>query len=108
MAWRNNVGATPARCPHCDGKLRHVRYGLANDSHKLNLRFKSSDLIAAIPKKIRQDQVGTIIAQFASIEVKKKGWTYSGSTREKAQLRWLKLIKHLGGIATFSTGDIKL
>lgn len=105
MSWRNNVGATPARCPHCDGKLRHIRYGLANDSHKLNAVFKSSDLIAAVPFKIQQKHVGRIIAQFAAIEIKKEGWVYSGTSSEKAQLNWLKLIARLGGLATFSTGN---
>lgn len=108
MAWRNNVGATPAKCPDCGEKQRPVRFGLANDSQKLNERIKSSDLIAAIPRLITQDMVGTTIAQFGSIEAKHPGWRYTGTEREQAQAAWLALVAKLGGYATFSTGDIEL
>ena len=108
MAWRNNVGATPAKCPDCGEKQRPVRYGLANDSPRLNERIKSSDLIAAIPRRITPDMVGTTIAQFGTIEAKHPGWKYAGTEREQAQAAWLALISKLGGFATFSTGDIEL
>lgn len=108
MAWRNNVGATPAKCKSCGAPAQPVRYGLANDSQKVNEKIKSSDLIVAIPRQITQEMVGTIIAQFGSIEVKPPGWKYTGKGREPAQAAWLALIKKLGGYATFSTGDVNL
>lgn len=107
-AWRNNVGATPSRCPSCNVKRRPIRYGLANDSKRLNKLFKSSDLILAIPRVITPDMVGTTLAQFGSVECKPSDWVYSGTEHEVAQKAWLTLIKQLGGFATFSTGGLKL
>lgn len=108
FAWRNNVGATPARCPDCNAPQRPVRYGLANDSNKLNARLKSSDLILAIPRTITAADVGSTVAVFGAVECKGPGWKYTGTERERAQLAWLTLIRRVGGIATFSTGDIEL
>ncbi len=112
-AWRNNVGATPAKietnCPKCGNhfaiKQPPVRYGLANDSMQLNAKIKSSDLILAIPRIITPQMVGTKIAQFGSVEVKKPGWKYTGTEREQAQALWLALIQEMGGFAVFSTGE---
>lgn len=116
MAWRNNVGATPAKvpvvCPKCafkhTVKQTPIRYGLANDSQKLNEKIKSSDLILAIPRTITRAMVGTTIAQFGAIECKRPGWTYRGTEAEQAQLAWLQLIAKIGGYATFSTGEVSL
>lgn len=108
MAWRNNVGATPTKCPDCGAKQRPIRYGLANDSHQLNEKIKSSDLICAIPRLIVPEMVGTTIAQFGSIEDKRPGWTYAGTEHEQAQAAWLALVSRIGGFATFSTGNVKL
>jgi len=108
FSWRNNVGATPARCDDCGAKQQPVRYGLANDSARLNKQIKSSDLILAIPRLIEQKHVGTVIAQFGSVESKKPGWVYTGKGREPGQAAWLALINRIGGFATFSTGDLKL
>lgn len=116
LAWRNNVGATPSRtahvCPRCrfefEEKNTPIRYGLANDSAKLNAKIKSSDLILAIPRVIQPKDIGTTIAQFGSIETKKRGWRYSGTDTEKGQAAWLELIKKLGGYACFSTGEFEL
>lgn len=113
MSFRNNVGATPAKvpvtCPACG--FRHtlkqtpIRYGLANDSQKLNKSIKSSDLILAIPRVITPQMVGTTIAQFGVVECKRPGWKYSD---EVEQLAWLELIFSIGGFAKFSTGSVKL
>jgi len=116
MAWRNNVGATPAKvpvvCPKCNFKhtvkQAPIRYGLANDSQKLNAQIKSSDLILAIPRVITLAMVGTTIAQFGAIECKRPGWMYKGTEIEAAQLAWLQLIVKIGGYATFSTGEVSL
>lgn len=108
MSWRNNVGATPAKCEHCGEKLPIVRYGLANDSAKLNKKIKSSDLILAIPRVIRPQDVGTTIAQFGSVECKRPGWRYTGKEQEPGQAAWLALVNKVGGFAVFSTGEVHL
>ena len=108
VAWRNNVGATPARCPDCGASQTPIRYGLANDSKRLNERVKSSDLILAIPRVIQPHHVGTTIAQFGAIECKRQGWEYTGKGREAGQAAWLALVARLGGYATFTTGEITL
>ena len=115
-SWRNNVGATPATvqatCPRC--QLRHtikqvpIRYGLANDSQKLNGRVKSSDLILAIPRVITPAMVGTTVAQFGAVECKRPGWRYTGTPAEVAQQAYLQIVQQLGGFAAFSTGEVKL
>jgi hypothetical protein len=108
--WRNNVGATPTRCinPKCNAKAPPVRYGLCNDSPALNAKVKSADLIGIVPRLITQAMVGGVIGQFASIEVKKQGWKFTGRGREAGQAAWATLILGKGGFATFSTGDVKL
>ncbi len=108
MAWRNNVGATPSKCPDCGSPQQPIRFGLANDSSRLNKQIKSSDLILAIPRVITADHVGRTIAQFGSVEVKRPGWRYTGKGPEKGQATWLALIARLGGFAQFSTGEINL
>lgn len=116
-AWRNNVGATPAKtrhsCPKCtfrfEEKQQPVRYGLANDSHGLNEEIKSSDLILAIPRIITPVMVGTKIAQFGSVECKPPGWVFNpNDAHEGAQLKWLTHVANLGGFAQFNTGDLRL
>jgi hypothetical protein len=94
--WRNNVGAM------FDAVKRLVRYGLANDSAAMNEKLKSGDRIGITPIVITQDMVGKTIGVFTSIEVKKEGWTYKATEREKAQLAWIELIKEKGGIADFA------
>lgn len=108
MSWRNNVGATPAKCPDCGTPRQPVRYGLSNDSHQLNKVIKSSDLILAIPRLITPEMVGIKIAQFGSVEVKAPGWKGVRNEHERAQEAWLTLINRLGGFAQFSTGEIQL
>jgi len=108
MSWRNNVGATPAKCPDCNAPRQPIRYGLANDSAQLNAKVKSSDLILAVPRLIRPQDVGRTIAQFGSVETKRPGWVYTGKDQEPGQAAWLALIQNLGGFAAFSTGDIEL
>jgi len=108
FSWRNNVLATPSKCPKCNAKQRPIRCGLANDSTELNDEIKSSDLILAIPRLITPEMVGTTMAQFGSVECKKPGWKYTGKEQEPAQAAWLALVASFGGYARFSTGDIQL
>jgi len=93
--FRNNVGVLK------DETGRPVRYGLANDSGRLNKIIKSGDLIGWRRVRIEQSHVGSVIAQFVSREVKAGNWTYSGNDREVAQLAWIKLINANGGDAQF-------
>ena len=97
--WRNNVGATYTDKGH------FLRYGLANDSRKMNSQIKSADLIGIRPVVIRPEMVGWTIGQFVSREVKTPGWRYKATPREQAQLRWAELIISLGGDAAFAVGE---
>ena len=92
--WRNNNGAC------VDNTGRMVRYGLGNDSSKVNKHIKSSDLIGITPVQV----AGRTLGIFTSIEVKRGGWKYKGTAREKAQLAWLELVTALGGIGKFAAG----
>jgi len=96
--WRNNVGAC------FDEHGNFFRYGLANDSKKLNTALKSSDLIGIKPVLIEQKHVGQTVGIFVARETKPENWNYKGSAREKAQLKFIELINSLGGDAAFHTG----
>lgn len=97
--WRNNVGA----CMDENGNF--IRYGLANDSKKMNDLIKSSDLVGIRPLRIEQYHVGQIIGQFVAREVKAGNWSYTGSAREEAQLKFLELVASLGGDAAFANNE---
>jgi len=98
--WRNNVGAfqDPATGAW-------VRFGLANDSPRVNALCKSADLIGLRPVRIEQKHVGLVLGQFVSREIKASGWKYAGTDREVAQLNWATLIGTLGGDARFATSE---
>lgn len=86
--WRNNVGSLQNR----NGVW--VRYGLCNDSKRLNAVIKSSDLVG-----IKSN------GQFMAREVKRAGWVYTGTPRERAQKAFLDLVNSLGGDAAFVNGS---
>jgi hypothetical protein len=87
--FRNNTGAFQ------DESGRWIRYGLANDSKRMNESMKSSDLIGIGPT-----------GQFVAREIKAPGWKYSpNDKRAVAQLNFLTLIDSLGGNACFATGE---
>lgn len=97
--FRNNVGVLT------DETGRPVRYGLANDSKAMNRSIKSGDLIGWRRLLITPAMVGSIIAQFASREIKKPGWKLLPSDkRGEAQLAWANLVNANGGDAAFATG----
>lgn len=98
--WRNNVGSLP------DETGRWIRYGLCNDTKKLNENYKSSDFIGPKPVIITQEMVGHKFAQFWCREMKPADWRYTGQGREPAQLRFIELVLSLGGDAAFSVGGI--
>lgn len=98
VLWRNNVGAVK------DDRGNFFRYGLCNESARMNTIWKSGDLIGIRPVKITQDMVGTTIGRFVSAEVKRSGWVFSNTLREAAQQRWIDLVVSLGGEAHFVSG----
>lgn len=97
--WRNNVGVLT------DDRGVPVRYGLANDSARLNEQIKSSDLIGWRTVTIEPRMVGSTLAQFVAREIKAPGWRYTGSKHEAAQRRWLELVLADGGDAKFASGE---
>lgn len=96
--FRNNVGVLE------DKTGRPVRYGLGNDSPKMNEVIKSGDLIGIRPVVILPHHVGHTFGQFVSREIKAPNWQYTGGGREPAQLAWANLINANGGDAAFATG----
>lgn len=107
--FRNNVGVL------LDKRGVPVRYGLANDTAKLNNQLKSADLIGWRRVIITPDMVGRVIAQFVSRECKPGYWTPAPSPRdghapsalflhEEAQRAWARIVNEDGGDAQFATG----
>lgn len=98
VLWRNNVGAA------ADSRGNFIRYGLCNDTAALNRQFKSSDLIGIKPVKIEPYHVGMVLGQFCAREIKRTIWAYTGTARERAQLRFINLVLSMGGNAAFAQG----
>ena len=96
-AWlmRNNSGA------FADETGRQVRFGLGNDSPRINKVFKSSDLIGIRPVVITPDMVGRTVGIFYARECKPEGWRFRGSDREIAQQKWIDMVNRNGGYARF-------
>lgn len=100
--WRNNVGVLK------DERGVPIRYGLANDSKRLNEVCKSGDLIGWRPVLIAPSHLGQTIAQFVSRECKRAGWKYKGDAHEQAQLKWAQAVVADGGDACFTSGEESL
>jgi len=98
ILWRNNVGA----CLDATGRM--IRYGLGNDSAKLNKVWKSSDLIGMRRVLIGPEHVGHTLGVFTAIEVKRPGWTGRTLTEhEQAQYAFHNSVREYGGIAGFAS-----
>jgi len=85
ILWRNNSGAMT------DEEGNFVRFGLGNDSTKLNKVYKSPDLVG-----LRKD------GKPLFIEVKKPGWRWTGSEHEKGQLNFLTHAASRGALCGFA------
>jgi hypothetical protein len=96
--WRNNVGAMK------DDRGNYFRFGLANDSAKMNSYIKSADLVGLRSLIVQPEDVGKIVGQFVSYEVKREGWRFTGTDEEVAQMKWAEIINSMGGHAKFTTG----
>lgn len=91
--WRNNNGA----CKDDTGRL--IRYGIGNDSKKLNDLWKSSDLIGITPVSWQ----GRTFGVFTAIEVKREGWRAPENDRDRAQMQFGLTVESMGGIFAFAT-----
>ena len=86
--WRNNSGAMELL--ENNGEKRFVRFGMGNDSAKINKVWKSPDLVGIGP-----------YGRFVGCEVKPEKWVYGNTERERAQSNCLNDINRLGGIGFF-------
>lgn len=97
--FRNNRGA---------GQLKngsYIRWGLANDSKPLGDRIKSGDLIGWEQITITPAHVGSVIARFLSIEVKRRDWKFAATLDECAQAQWAAIVNAQGGRAVITNTD---
>lgn len=99
LLLRNNNGA----CVDDTGRM--IRYGLGNDSKKVNDAFKSSDLIGVTPVRVRPEHVGKTFGVFTAAEVKHPHWTKPENDRDRAQEAFLVAICQRGGIGMFVTHE---
>jgi hypothetical protein len=107
---RNNSGAVTTD----DG--RFFRFGLGNESPKLNAEMKFGDLIGCTKVLITPNMVGKEVAVFTMFEVKQEGTltkvlkraTSNEKSREAGQYRAINFIRDQGGIAWFAgnEGDV--
>ena len=105
--WRNNNGAAKmysAAYEDGDNELpRHVRFGLGNDSAKVNAAWKSSDLIGITPIQVTTAHVGKVLGVFTAVEVKTPGWHLTkGDKRGQAQSNFMNSVATFGGFAGFA------
>ncbi len=97
ILFRNNSGVARE-------EDRVVRYGLGNESERLNKKLKSADLIGVTPLTVTPMNIGQTWGIFTAVEVKKPGWKFrAGDKRAAAQKNFLDNITIRGGIATFAT-----
>lgn len=92
---RNNNGAA------YDKAGRLIRYGLGHVAP--NQPMRSSDLIGWVPVVITPEMVGRTVAVFTAVEVKTEGWKRPTDERERAQEKFINLVRDSGGLSTFAT-----
>lgn len=100
ILWRNNVGAVQ---DHESGSF--IRYGLCNDSARVNEQLKSADLVGIRRVLVTPGHVGQHIGQFVARECKHGGWSWTGSPREVAQANFAALVNSYGGDACFAATE---
>lgn len=112
-AWRNNSGAgwivgdRKKLCAKCVAYARSfTRWGLGNDSDRVNAVIKSSDLIGWRKRVVTPQMVGTVIAQYWQRECKRSGWIYNPKDeREAAQMRWHLMALAAGADSAMVNGE---
>jgi len=71
----------------------------------MNEYIKSADLIGIRPLLIEPHHVGQTIGQFMARETKRADWEFNrNSPHDLAQLRFLELVRIMGGDAAFAKG----
>lgn len=99
MLFRNNVGSLQ------DERGQWVRYGLANDSKRINEVIKSADLIGVQRYIVQPQDVGHMIGRFVSVETKRRNWKPSArDSHTGAQMAWATLMQSYGAYAVFTSG----
>lgn len=83
-----------------------VRFGLGNESAKLNKEIKSSDYVGIAPMVITPEMVGSTVGVFLAVETKAEGWHLIPSDeRGHAQQRFITEVRQRGGLATFASNE---
>ncbi|MEE9393727.1 MAG: hypothetical protein V3W41_14585 [Planctomycetota bacterium] len=85
-----------------DRDMVPIRFGLANDSKRLNENVKSSDLIGVCPVVITQWHIGRTLGVFTAVECKRLDWRWHATKRETAQQRFHNIVRAAGGYAGFA------
>ncbi len=99
LLMRNNSGVLVNSITN-----RPVRFGLGNDSSRLNKVFKSPDLIGITQQRC---PCGKLYGVFTGLEIKTPGWKFNKNNQvHVAQNNFLNEIRKRNGIADFiSTMD---
>lgn len=88
-----------------------VRFGLGNESKKINQELKSGDFVGWTPVLITQEMVGKQVAIFTNVEAKAEGFvhreTYPKNKREHGQSNFNKMIIKAGGVAGFACNKVE-
>lgn len=102
--FRNNNGA----CVDETGRL--IRYGLGNESVRINKEFKFGDYIGIYPITVTPEMVGRTVGVFVNAEIKPSGTlektlkkAEKPKSREWAQQKANNLVNQFGGIGGFVT-----
>jgi hypothetical protein len=102
LLMRNNVGVAFKE------NGAPVRFGLGNESKRINDKVTSSDLIGSTTVLVTPEMVGSYVGVFTAIEVKKQGWSFKGTPREIRQKNFHDIVKARFGIAQFATGPMDI